>query len=82
MFPFVKLVATIAACLSLGAIFGALVAVNNGFNPYLCAGLGGVAGIAFGLVAAGESRGRWLDSFFPPGDEATSIDGKGTLTPE
>jgi hypothetical protein len=69
MVPFTKLVATIAGCLSAGALFGAYLANSNGDNPWLCAALGGVVGIALGLVAAGESRGRWLDPFFPADDK-------------
>ena len=70
MLAFVKLVATIAACLSIGALFGRSSRTKTARTPISSAGLGGVVGIAFGLVAAGESRGRWLDPFFPPGDEA------------
>jgi hypothetical protein len=66
MFAFLKLVATIAACLSVSALAGAYMADMNGYSSWLSAGLSGMAGIAFGLVAAGESRGRFLDMLFPP----------------
>jgi hypothetical protein len=76
---FLKLVLTIAACLSAGALFGAYVADANGFNPYLFAVLGGAVGIAFGLVATGEMYGgKIIDALFPPGDgERASRDGRG-----
>jgi len=67
---FLKLVAIFAICLTLGALFGALVAENNGYNAWHLAGAGAVVGIAFGLVAAGELREQWLDPFFPRGDDA------------
>lgn len=76
MVPFVKLVATIAGCLSGGALAGAYLADVNGYNPYLFAVLGGVAGAYFGLAAAGEIRGRLLDPLFPPGRSRSTSAGE------
>jgi hypothetical protein len=66
---FLKLVFVLAARLSAGVPFGAYVPDVHDYNAYFVAVLGGVVGIALGLVAAGESRGRFLDSVFPPGDK-------------
>jgi len=66
MLPFLNLVATIAGCLSIGALFGAYIADQNGYNPCLFAANGGMAGAYFGLAAAGEICGRLFDLPFPP----------------
>jgi uncharacterized protein YcfJ len=75
MTPFEKRVATIALCLSAGALFGAYIAHGRGDDPLIGAGVGAVVGILFGLVAGGELKGgRVFDALFPPGDAARRRD--------
>jgi hypothetical protein len=68
MFSFFKVVLITALCSSIGALFGAYVADHWSKEPAIGGLLGGLGGIAFALAAAGDTRGRWLDPFFPPGN--------------
>lgn len=66
MLSFFKVGLITALCSTIGALFGAYVVDHWNKEPAIGGLFGGLGGIAFALAAVGETRGRWLDPFFPP----------------
>jgi hypothetical protein len=67
MLVFTKLVTVLVFCLLTGSLFGAFMADRRGHNAFICAAIGGLAGVLFGLIACSEMEGGNLfDVLFPP----------------